>query len=69
MSILFITSLNRNIRAKTANETLSILKKGWYEKNGKKINIKKELENTEKNTILYSPPMMSIFLADCVCYN
>ncbi|MBE8727393.1 TIGR02452 family protein [Flavobacterium hungaricum] len=47
--------MNKNDRAAIANNTLEIIKNGFYEYKGKKILIEKELEESNKNTFTIAP--------------
>jgi len=43
--------MNKNYRVEIANKTLEIIKNGFYEVNGKKVNIEKELRSSIENTV------------------
>lgn len=47
--------MNKNYRVEIANKTLEIIKNGFYEVNGKKVNIEKELRSSIENTITIAP--------------
>lgn len=47
--------MNKNYRIEIANKTLEIIKNGFYEYKGKEIDIKKELEESIKNTFTIAP--------------
>ncbi len=47
--------MNKNYRVEIANKTLEIIKNGFYEYKGKKIDIKNELEESIKNTFTIAP--------------
>lgn len=54
--------MNKNYRVEIANKTLEIVKNGFYEYNGKKIVIEKELEESIKNTFTIMPDEWGIIL-------
>lgn len=47
--------MNKNYRVEIANKTLEIVKNGFYEHNGKKIDIEKELKESIENTFTIVP--------------
>ena len=47
--------MNKNYRVEIANKTLEILKNGFYEYKGKKVDIKDELKESIKNTFTIAP--------------
>ncbi|RZJ56116.1 MAG: TIGR02452 family protein [Flavobacterium sp.] len=47
--------MNKNYRVEIANKTLEIIKNGFYEYKGKKIDIKKELQESIQNTFTIAP--------------
>lgn len=47
--------MNKNYRVEIANKTLEIIRNGFYEYNGKKISIEKELKESVTNTFTIMP--------------
>ncbi|WP_343695926.1 TIGR02452 family protein [Flavobacterium sp.] len=54
--------MNKNYRVEIANKTLEIIKDGFYDYKGKNIDIKKELEESIKNTFTITPNDWDTFL-------
>lgn len=54
--------MNKNYRVEIANKTLEIIKNGFYECKGKKIEVEKELVESIKNTFTISPNEWELIL-------